>query len=91
MLRVHFTSDDLARVRVATAPDPLWEITDSFQVLASAREGSPAFRAWRRQTRLRLPPPADGSLDRTVRLAQRLRPPPPELLPVQREILCDRV
>ena len=34
MLRVHFTADDIARVRVAAAPDPLWEITNSFQVLS---------------------------------------------------------
>ncbi|MFJ6087855.1 ArsR/SmtB family transcription factor [Streptomyces sp. NPDC092369] len=61
MLRVHFTNEDLARVRVATAPDPLWEITNSFQLLASAREGPPAFRAWRQQARLHLPP-ACGSL-----------------------------
>ncbi|MGY1503399.1 hypothetical protein ACW4TU_43690 [Streptomyces sp. QTS52] len=35
MLRVHFTAEDLARVRVAAAPDPLWELTGSVQVLAT--------------------------------------------------------
>ncbi|MQS36207.1 ArsR/SmtB family transcription factor [Streptomyces katsurahamanus] len=54
MLRVYFTSDDLARVRVAAAPDPLWEITNSFQILVSGRERA-AFGEWRRQTRGRLP------------------------------------
>lgn len=28
-LRVHFTAEDLARVRVATTPDPLWELVTS--------------------------------------------------------------
>ncbi|EDY47810.1 conserved hypothetical protein [Streptomyces clavuligerus] len=55
-MRVYFTSDDLARVRVAVAPDPLWEISNSFQTLASGRDGAPAFSAWRRQTLHRLPP-----------------------------------
>ncbi|WP_151480798.1 winged helix-turn-helix domain-containing protein [Streptomyces albicerus] len=56
MLRVYFTSDDLARVRVAAAPDPLWEITNSFQSLAAGPRGIPGFAAWRRQVRLGLPP-----------------------------------
>ncbi|MCS0639456.1 helix-turn-helix domain-containing protein [Streptomyces sp. LP05-1] len=55
MLRVHFTGDDLARVRVATAPDPLWEITNSFQVLMT-EENPLAFGEWRRLVRPVLPP-----------------------------------
>ncbi|MET9786645.1 ArsR/SmtB family transcription factor [Streptomyces canus] len=55
MLRVHFTTDDLARVRVATAPDPLWEITNSFQALAGA-EAPLLFGDWRRLVRPRLRP-----------------------------------
>ncbi|WAU83118.1 helix-turn-helix domain-containing protein [Streptomyces sp. Qhu-G9] len=56
MLRVHFTSDDLARVRVATGPDPLWELTNSFQSLAAGARGVPGLAAWRRQVRVGLPP-----------------------------------
>ncbi|NED28479.1 transcriptional regulator, partial [Streptomyces anulatus] len=33
MLRIHFTSEDLTRVRVAPGPDFLWEITNSVQTL----------------------------------------------------------
>ena len=54
MLRVHFTIEDVARVRVAAAPDPLWEITNSFQVLLT-RDSSLAFGEWRQLVRPRLP------------------------------------
>lgn len=60
MLRVHFTADDVARVRVATAADPLWEITNSFQALAE-EDHTLAFGDWRRQVRPLLGP-ADGLL-----------------------------
>ncbi|MET9800472.1 helix-turn-helix domain-containing protein [Streptomyces sp. NPDC006368] len=60
MLRVHFTTEDIARVRVAAAPDPLWEIANSFQALVTEAMG-PAFREWRRLVRPRLGP-ADGLL-----------------------------
>lgn len=55
MLRVHFTADDLARVRVAAAPDPLWEITNSFQALAG-QDAPLLFGDWRRLVRARLRP-----------------------------------
>lgn len=55
MLRMHFTADDIARVRVAAAPDHLWEITNSFQVLIS-RDDMPAFADWRRLVGPRLGP-----------------------------------
>ncbi|MFE6104870.1 DUF5937 family protein [Streptomyces laurentii] len=47
MLRIHFTSDDLATVRIARSPDPLWEIVCSLFRL-QAREGALAFDPWRR-------------------------------------------
>ncbi|SCK34905.1 helix-turn-helix transcriptional regulator [Streptomyces sp. WMMB 322] len=55
MLRMHFTADDIARVRVADAPDHLWEITNSFQVLISG-DDTPAFGDWRRLVGPRLGP-----------------------------------
>ncbi|GAA3822515.1 helix-turn-helix transcriptional regulator [Streptomyces phyllanthi] len=55
MLRVHFTADDIARVRVASAPDPLWEIANSFQALTTEDWG-PMFGEWRRLVRPRLGP-----------------------------------
>ncbi|MFI9761109.1 transcriptional regulator [Streptomyces sp. NPDC051963] len=53
-LRVHFTTEDIARVRVAAAPDPLWEITNSFQVLIT-NEAPLLFGEWRRLVRPRVP------------------------------------
>jgi DNA-binding transcriptional ArsR family regulator len=47
-LRIHFTVDDLARTRVATGPDVLWEITLSLARLQS-RYGGASFDGWRRQ------------------------------------------
>ncbi|MBQ0853862.1 winged helix-turn-helix transcriptional regulator [Streptomyces sp. BH-SS-21] len=54
MLRVHFTTEDVARVRVAAAADPLWEITNSFQILIT-QEAPLLFGSWRRSVRPRLP------------------------------------
>ncbi|MFH9468725.1 ArsR/SmtB family transcription factor [Streptomyces clavifer] len=53
MLRVHFTPEDLARVRVAPGPDFLWEISNSVQTL-QRRDGERVFGAWRHRVRPRL-------------------------------------
>ncbi|MEV0274939.1 ArsR family transcriptional regulator [Streptomyces sp. NPDC050610] len=53
MLRVVFSSDDMARVRVAAGPDHMWEIANSVQTL-QRRDGAPAFGAWRSGARRRL-------------------------------------
>lgn len=53
MLRIHFTGADLARVRVADRPDPMWEMVLSAQSLRS-REGAAVFGDWRRRARGRL-------------------------------------
>ncbi|MFI6896563.1 ArsR/SmtB family transcription factor [Streptomyces sp. NPDC050256] len=66
MLRVHFTSEDLARVRVAPGPDFLWEISNSVQTL-QRRDGERVFGAWRRWVRPRL--------SDTPRLLSSLLPP----------------
>jgi DNA-binding transcriptional ArsR family regulator len=49
VLRVTFTDRDLARVRVAKAADPLWEITNSLHRLQT-RSGRWAFAQWHRRT-----------------------------------------
>ncbi|WP_055699367.1 helix-turn-helix domain-containing protein [Streptomyces silaceus] len=54
MLRVYFTSEDLARVRVAPGPDHLWEISNSVQTLQRS-DGARVFGEWRRWARPRLP------------------------------------
>ncbi|MBA0051678.1 ArsR family transcriptional regulator [Streptomyces sp. AJS327] len=53
MLRVYFTAEDLARVRVASGPDYLWEISNSVQTLRR-RDGARVFGEWRRWARPRL-------------------------------------
>ncbi|MDX6239699.1 MAG: hypothetical protein QOG10_4514 [Kribbellaceae bacterium] len=50
MLRVIFTERDLSLVRVAAAPDPLWEITNSLDRLQTSR-GRWAYARWHRSTR----------------------------------------
>ena len=49
MLRIFFTAEDIARTRLATAPDPLWELVLSVQMLRGQR-GDLLFSGWRRQT-----------------------------------------
>ncbi|WP_405569523.1 winged helix-turn-helix domain-containing protein [Streptomyces sp. NBC_01167] len=53
MLRIHFTGDDLARVRMATKPDVLWETILSFHRLRERRRAL-MFGEWRSETRARL-------------------------------------
>jgi biotin operon repressor len=55
MLRVFFTAEDLARVRVRSGADPLWEIANSFQLLRK-RVAGPVFGEWRRAVRSQLSP-----------------------------------
>ncbi|GHE59872.1 transcriptional regulator [Streptomyces longispororuber] len=54
MLRIHFTSDDLARVRFAEEPDPMWELNISLHRL-QRRDASVLFGPWRQQVAPRLP------------------------------------
>lgn len=53
MLRIHFTADDLSRVRLASAPDPLWETVLSMTLLGT-RRGPAVFDSWRANIRTRL-------------------------------------
>ncbi|TDQ53482.1 ArsR/SmtB family transcription factor [Actinorugispora endophytica] len=46
-LRIHFTRDDLMRIRLADAPDPMWEIVNSLNLLQHG-DGRLVFGAWRR-------------------------------------------
>lgn len=55
MLRLHFTSEDLSRVRFARGPDPLWETVLSIQALSGPR-GRAVFAPWRAQVRSKLVP-----------------------------------
>ncbi|WP_332874971.1 ArsR/SmtB family transcription factor [Streptomyces geranii] len=52
-MRVHFTSGDIARLRVLVTPDPLWEIANSYQLL-TGKDDPLVFSQWRRRVRPRL-------------------------------------
>lgn len=53
VLRLHFTSDDLSRVRFAGSPDPLWETVLSLTLLGTT-QGSAVFDSWRARARTEL-------------------------------------
>lgn len=63
MLRVHFTDADLARTRVVTTMNPLWEITGSLHRL-QGRRGRWAYADWHRTTQIRL---RESGLERILR------------------------
>ncbi|WP_217545656.1 helix-turn-helix transcriptional regulator [Streptomyces sp. GbtcB6] len=63
MLRIHFTEADLARTRLASEPDPLWEITLSLHRFQT-QQGRSAHAEWYRTTRARL---ADRGLEGALR------------------------
>ncbi|WP_460650776.1 ArsR/SmtB family transcription factor [Kribbella endophytica] len=65
-LRVHFTTDDLARLTFAPGPDPLWELLLSLHQ-AQTEDGAQVFGAWRRRIR--------AGLDDQVRKLLELTPP----------------
>ncbi len=50
VLRIHFTEVDLARIRVAAEPDPMWEVLSTLHRLQS-RGGRWQFAAWHRTIR----------------------------------------
>lgn len=54
MLRIHFAPEDLARIRFAHGPDPMWELLTSMHRL-QRRDGSVLFGEWRRRALTRLP------------------------------------
>ncbi|PRY46830.1 helix-turn-helix protein [Umezawaea tangerina] len=54
VLRIHFGVDDLARVRIADEPDPMWEILLSLHVLRYREVAEPLAR-WRRRVAPVLP------------------------------------
>ncbi|MFF7456849.1 winged helix-turn-helix domain-containing protein [Kitasatospora sp. NPDC008115] len=56
MLRIHFTHDDLTRVRIARAPDPLAETVLSLSLVQARDLGGVALEGWRGRTRKRLRP-----------------------------------
>ncbi|MEU3459566.1 winged helix-turn-helix domain-containing protein [Streptomyces sp. NPDC006733] len=54
MLRIHFTGEDLGRVRVAAGPAPMWETVLSLHRIQRGEDGV-LLRQWRRSVRPALP------------------------------------
>ncbi|MFD8544856.1 winged helix-turn-helix domain-containing protein [Streptomyces sp. NPDC059649] len=54
MLRIHFEDRDIARVRIAAEPDPLWETVLAVHQLLPAGPGVPLYAAWRARARREL-------------------------------------
>jgi DNA-binding transcriptional ArsR family regulator len=50
MLRIYFSSEDIARTRIAVEPDPLWELVLGLQMLRPQR-GDLLFTGWRQEAR----------------------------------------
>ncbi|MGW1074446.1 ArsR/SmtB family transcription factor [Streptomyces sp. NPDC002537] len=73
MLRIHFTGEDLARTRIATGPDVLWEILLSLHMAQSGVTGPGAvdFLRWRGAVRQRL----TAEMPRRAVLLGKLAPP----------------
>jgi DNA-binding transcriptional ArsR family regulator len=73
-LRVHFTTDDLARTTVTAAVDPMWEVIFSrFRLLERSRQ--PAFQPW--VSDLRSDPDRLAQMKTGARLLDVLAPPCP--------------
>ncbi|GGV67294.1 transcriptional regulator [Streptomyces longisporoflavus] len=53
-VRIHFTDEDLAQIRLAQTPDPMWESLLSMHMLQT-QEAAILFRHWRNDVRRRLP------------------------------------
>ncbi len=67
MLRIHFKDADLGAVRVAAAPNPLWEIATSLHRLQT-RDGRWAYAGWHRTVLVRLREKGLGRALRTILL-----------------------
>ncbi|MFH8787262.1 ArsR/SmtB family transcription factor [Streptomyces roseoverticillatus] len=65
MLRIHFTDTDLLNTRVATAPDPRWELVLSLRHLRR-RVVPPRYAAWHREVLSRLSHPQPPEAYREV-------------------------
>ncbi|MFJ2264038.1 ArsR/SmtB family transcription factor [Streptomyces sp. NPDC087844] len=86
MLRIHFTSDDLQRIRLAHQPEPMWEVVCSLCRLQS-REGEAFFGKWRRHSSAQLSRPDSGLLRAVLRPLVPLGPYIPDFLtPAEPEV-----
>ncbi|GAA3395142.1 helix-turn-helix domain-containing protein [Streptomyces roseoviridis] len=83
MLRIHFTADDLARVRFAARPAPLQELHAALTTAVVPRPGPPLLGRWRGRV-LRTLPGAAGPLADLVPAGR-----PPSFLDVLGDTLPD--
>ncbi|MFF0472947.1 ArsR/SmtB family transcription factor [Streptomyces sp. NPDC004284] len=86
MLRIHFTGEDLGRIRIATGPDPMWEMLLSLHRLRR-RDSGVLLGPWVRESLSRVP--------ETTRMLTALTPPvgysPDFLTPAVGGGLADRL
>ncbi|HET9139151.1 helix-turn-helix domain-containing protein [Actinophytocola sp.] len=71
MLRIHFQDVDLSLVRIAKAPDPLWETVLGLYRLSAGGTDIPVFAGWQRQARAAV---REGGLHGAVGLLRQLVP-----------------
>lgn len=71
MLRIFFSSEDVARTRIAPAADPIWELVLSLHLLRG-RSRDPAMAGWRRDVSVGL---RRDSVPDQLRLLFALNPP----------------
>ncbi|WIY03843.1 helix-turn-helix domain-containing protein [Amycolatopsis mongoliensis] len=62
LLRIHFTSEDQGRVRLATSTDWMWEVVLSLHLLQPG-EPDPVFDPWRRRLAVSLSPELKAAVD----------------------------
>ncbi|MGK3938055.1 hypothetical protein ABK046_06440 [Streptomyces caeruleatus] len=80
MLRIHFTPDDLTRIRVASTPDPLWETAFSLHRLQTT-QGRWAYADWHRGTLAALTGTRLGAAVRGLLIPVLPRAPLPDIIP----------
>ncbi|MEU3980424.1 winged helix-turn-helix domain-containing protein [Streptomyces sp. NPDC026672] len=86
MLRIHFTSDDLQRIRLTRQPEPMWEVVCSLCRLQS-REGAVFFGEWRRRSAAALARPRHEHARAVLRPLVPLGPYIPDFLtPAESEV-----
>lgn len=71
VLRIYFTTEDVARTRLAPAPDPLWELVMALHMLRR-QPGDLLFRDWRRTAAAAI---RRAGLSERMRLLLALTPP----------------
>lgn len=79
MLRIRFTAEDLARVRLSGVMDPMWEIVGSVQMLQTPQP-APFYDRWLTRAKIRLQDPKTKTAARALASIAPLRSYFPDFL-----------